>query len=141
MRERANAWATGDVEALRRSWPRALGIACIGAIMGAGVVQERGYGDMPERVKNAWLAEAERALRENPSTVAVLWLSEILAPTATSPRCATRGTRSKSRISNEGTKVSVPFVNQRLRSKKSRIVFQPWMPVSRKFSAPCLLPG
>jgi len=78
MRERANAWATGDVEALRRSWPRALGIACIGAIMGSGVVQERGYGDMPERVKNAWLAEAERALRENPSTVAVLWLSEIL---------------------------------------------------------------
>ncbi len=78
MRERANAWATGDVEALRRSWPRALGSACIGAIMGAGVVQERGYGDMPERVKGAWLAEAERALRENPSTVAVLWLSGIL---------------------------------------------------------------
>jgi hypothetical protein len=78
MRERAIAWATGDVEALRRSWPRALGSACIGAIMGAGVVQERGYGDMPERVKNAWLAEAERALRENRSTVAVLWLSGIL---------------------------------------------------------------
>ncbi len=78
MRERANAWATGDVEALRRSWPRALGSACIGAIMGAGIVQERGYGDMLERVKLAWLAEAERALRENPSTVAVLWLSEIL---------------------------------------------------------------
>lgn len=78
MRERANAWATGDVEALRRSWPRALGSACIGAIMGAGIVQERGYGDMLERVKGAWLAEAERALRENHSTVAVLWLSEIL---------------------------------------------------------------
>jgi hypothetical protein len=78
MRERANAWAIGDVEALRRSWPRALGSACIGAIMGAGIVQERGYGDMLERVKVAWLAEAERALRENPSTVAVLWLSEIL---------------------------------------------------------------
>lgn len=78
MRERANAWATGDVEALRRSWPRALGSACIGAIMGSGIVQERGYGDMLERVKSAWLAEAERALRENPSTVAVLWLSEIL---------------------------------------------------------------
>ena len=78
MRERANAWATGDVEALRRSWPRALGSACIGAIMGAGIVQERGYGDMLERVKGAWLAEAERALRENRSTVAVLWLSQVL---------------------------------------------------------------
>ena len=36
---------------------------------------------------------------------------------------------------------SVPVHAQRLRSKKSRIVFQPWMPVSRKLSAPCLLPG
>lgn len=78
MRERAQAWATGDVETLRRSWPRALGSACIGAIMGARVVQDRGYGDMLERVKVAWLAEAERALRENPSTVAVLWMSEVL---------------------------------------------------------------
>lgn len=78
MRERANAWATGDVEALRRSWPRALGSACIGAIMGADVVQQRGYGDMLERVKSAWLAEAERALRENRSTIAVLWLGALL---------------------------------------------------------------
>lgn len=78
MRERANAWAIGDVEALRRSWPRALGSACIGAIMGAGVVQERGYGDMLERVRDAWLAEAEQALRRNESTIAVLWLGEIL---------------------------------------------------------------
>jgi len=78
MRERANAWAVGDVEALRRSWPRALGSACIGAILGAGIVRERGYGDMLERVKGAWLAEAGRALRENESTVAVLWLSGIL---------------------------------------------------------------
>jgi hypothetical protein len=78
MRERANAWATGDVETLRRSWPRALGSACIGAIMGAKVVQERGYGDLPERVKGAWLAAAERALRDNESTIALLWLSAIL---------------------------------------------------------------
>jgi len=78
LRERANAWATGDVEALRRSWPRALGSACIGAILGADVVRERGYGDMLERVKDAWLAEAERALRENSSTVAVLWLGALL---------------------------------------------------------------
>jgi hypothetical protein len=78
MRERANAWAIGDVETLRRAWPRALGSACVGAIMGAQVVKERGYGDMLERVKNAWLREAERALRENESTVAVLWLGQIL---------------------------------------------------------------
>jgi hypothetical protein len=40
-------------------------------------------------------------------------------------------------------KVNVPLVTlgYKLRSKKSRMVFQPWMPVSRKVSAPCLLPG
>jgi hypothetical protein len=78
LRERAIAWANGDVESLRASWPRALGSACIGAIMGSGVVQERGYGDMIERVKAAWLADAERALQQNESTVAVLWLGAIL---------------------------------------------------------------
>jgi len=78
LRERALAWAQGDVELLRASWPRALGSACIGAVMGSQVIQERGYGDMIERVKAAWLAEAERALRENESTVAVLWLGAIL---------------------------------------------------------------
>jgi hypothetical protein len=78
MRVRANAWATGDVDALRSSWPRAQGSACLAAVMSSQVVRERGYDDIPERVKQAWIAEAERAVRENRSTVAVLWMSRIL---------------------------------------------------------------
>jgi uncharacterized protein YbaP (TraB family) len=80
MRERANAWATGDVEALRTSWPRAQGSACLSAVMSAQVVRERGLDDVPQRVEAAWLAAAERALRENRSTVAVLWMAQILDP-------------------------------------------------------------
>ena len=80
MRERANAWATGNVETLRTSWPRAQGSACLSAVMSAQVVRERGLDDVPQRVEAAWLAAAERALRENRSTVAVLWMGQILDP-------------------------------------------------------------
>jgi hypothetical protein len=78
MRVRANAWATGDVDALRSSWPRAQGTACLAAVMSSQLVRERGYDDIPNRVKVAWLAEAERALRENRSTVAAVWMTQIL---------------------------------------------------------------
>ena len=78
MRVRANAWATGDVDALRSSWPRAQGTACLAAVMSSQLVRERGYDDIPNRVKDAWLAEAERALRENRSTVAAVWMTQIL---------------------------------------------------------------
>jgi hypothetical protein len=78
MRVRANAWATGDVEALRASLTTSPSTSCIAALMKTQVVQQRGYADIPERVKDAWVAAAERALRENASTVAVLWMNEIL---------------------------------------------------------------
>jgi hypothetical protein len=48
--------------------------------MSAQVVRERGLDDVPQRVEAAWLAAAERALRENRSTVAVLWMAQILDP-------------------------------------------------------------
>jgi hypothetical protein len=78
MRTRANAWATGDVDLLRETWPRAQGSACLAAVMSWQVVRERGYDEVPERVKAAWLAEVARALHQNHSTVAVLWMSQIL---------------------------------------------------------------
>jgi flavin-binding protein dodecin len=43
-------------------------------------MQERGYGDLLERVQAAWLAAAEQALARNASTVAVLSIDEILKP-------------------------------------------------------------
>jgi len=80
MRARANAWSVGDVEALRRLAPVARASACIGAILESNFARERGYGDMPQRLKEAWVEAAELALERNASTLAVLPVEEILKP-------------------------------------------------------------
>ena len=80
MRDRANAWAVGDVARLRELAPVARASACIGVVLQSSFMQERGYGDLLERVQAAWLAAAEQALARNASTVAVLPIDEILKP-------------------------------------------------------------
>jgi uncharacterized protein YbaP (TraB family) len=78
MRARANAWAVGDIPALRAMTDLTQASACIDALMKAQVLRERGLTDLPERLQAAWLAEAERALASNASTVAVLPMRDIL---------------------------------------------------------------
>jgi hypothetical protein len=80
MRERANAWAVGDVARLKELAPVERASACIGAMLESSFMQERGYGDVLERVRNAWVAAAEQSLASNASTVAVLSVDEILKP-------------------------------------------------------------
>lgn len=80
MRLRANAWAVGDVEALRKLPSPDQRGACLNAIMNSQVVQERGFQDMPERVAGAWMQSAEAALANNKSTFAVLSMGELLQP-------------------------------------------------------------
>ena len=46
----------------------------------AQVLRERGLTELPARLMEAWLAEAERALASNVSTVAVLPMRDILSP-------------------------------------------------------------
>lgn len=78
MRERANAWSVGDVDKLRRLAPVERASACIGALLESSFMRERGYSDMPARLKAAWVASAEDALARNASTLAVLPVEEIL---------------------------------------------------------------
>jgi len=80
MRARANAWAIGDIAALRAMTNLNQAGACITAIMNAQVLRERGLTELPERLMAAWLAEAERALMSNASTVAVLPMRDVLRP-------------------------------------------------------------
>jgi len=80
MRERANAWAVGDVARLKKLAPIERASACIGVMLESSFMQERGYGDVLERVRNAWVAAAERSFASNASTVAVLSVDEILKP-------------------------------------------------------------
>jgi len=80
MRERANAWSVGDVARLRQLAPVERASACIAVVLESSFMQERGYGDVLERVEAAWVAAAEQSLARNASTVAVLSIDQILKP-------------------------------------------------------------
>jgi len=91
MRERANAWATGDIELLRSLPFTDQNQICADAILNAGVMRERGLDDMRERLAEVWLAAAQTALEKNKSTFAVLPMRELLAPQGYLARLRERG--------------------------------------------------
>ncbi|HVH33258.1 MAG TPA: TraB/GumN family protein [Tahibacter sp.] len=77
MQLRANAWAVGDVEALRALPYVDQNQACRDAMLRNSVVQERGMGDLRERLAATWLAAAEKTLSENAVSLAVLPISQL----------------------------------------------------------------
>lgn len=91
MRERANAWAVGDVQRLQRLAPVERASACINVLLDSSLMRERGFADVPERVRAAWMTTAERALVRNASTVAVLSVDELLRPDGYLARLRQRG--------------------------------------------------
>lgn len=78
MRERANAWATADLQTLR-SLPYADQFtACKDAVVRSDLARERGVSDIEQRIKGAWLTSADRVLSNNRVTLALLPISELL---------------------------------------------------------------
>jgi hypothetical protein len=80
MRERAEAWAVGDVEGLRALPLSDQNEACREAFLQAAVSKEQGFDNLPERVRDAWLETAQKALAEHRSSVAVLPISVLIDP-------------------------------------------------------------
>lgn len=78
MKDRANAWATGDVELLQELTYTDQGRACIDAVLEAGAFAGEGFADLPERVKKEWLTAAEAALAKNARTFSVLPMHELV---------------------------------------------------------------
>lgn len=76
---RANAWATGDLAALRKLPESDRFGACVDAITGAGFAHKLGFDDAPERLKAGWLAAARTALTNNAQTFAMLPMDQLLA--------------------------------------------------------------
>ncbi len=78
----ANAWSVGDIEALRQLVPAfsfsrdGLRADACAAAMRGGEQQARDYKDARTQ---AWLAEADRVLRDNRSTLAVVLMTELFA--------------------------------------------------------------
>lgn len=76
---RAHAWATADLEALERLPPLPNpGLTCVMAIMSSQVAKELLPADIPEQVQARWIAEAERALRANETTFAIVPLAKLM---------------------------------------------------------------
>lgn len=78
MTTRANAWASGDIESLRRTSGSHSRDACVAALSEAGFARQLGINDVPARVAQGWLAAARRALANNAQTFASLPLEQVL---------------------------------------------------------------
>jgi uncharacterized protein YbaP (TraB family) len=76
----ANAWATGDLQALRRQVDGADDIPCLDAVTGAGFARRLGLQDIQDKVRQAWLAQARRALAAHRTTFALLPIADALRP-------------------------------------------------------------
>lgn len=91
MRARANAWSVGDIPALRRMTHVDQAGACIDAVLSSQIAQERGLQRVPEQLADAWLSEAESALKANASTFALLPMDDLLKSDGYLSRLRARG--------------------------------------------------
>lgn len=82
MRVRANAWAIGDIEMIRKLDYNDHEGTCRAALEGSAAFQSR--PDLREartKTREIWLQNAQQALENNTTTFAMLPLKEILSPT------------------------------------------------------------
>jgi hypothetical protein len=90
MRQRANAWAVGDIATLRRlSYPDRRD-ACVAALASNPNLHEH-LKEAMVQIDYVWLSAAEEALAENASTLAVLPMIELLKPEGRLAMLAARG--------------------------------------------------
>jgi hypothetical protein len=86
MKERANAWAIGDVAALKRfDYPDSQG-NCLDAL-----VTVETFADLRDELYGKWLAEAEQALATYDTSFSVLPMRELVADDGLLAQLAARG--------------------------------------------------
>ncbi|HJT97704.1 MAG TPA: TraB/GumN family protein [Rhodanobacteraceae bacterium] len=91
MTARANAWATGDIETLRKMPYTDLRETCLAAVADTQLAHELGFSNIDERVQDAWLDTAAAALDKNAVTFARLPMSELLRPDGYLAKLQARG--------------------------------------------------
>ena len=91
MTARANAWATGDLDALRQLPDSHRRDACVTAITSAGFAHQLGLNDVPTQLETLWLGEARKALAQDDVSFAMLPMSELLSPTGYLAKLAAQG--------------------------------------------------
>ena len=79
MRIRANAWATGDIETIRKLPATDQRAACEAAIRDASFMKTLGAQNLPAQVENMWLLAAEAALKNDAVALAILPIGRLVA--------------------------------------------------------------
>ena len=80
MRVHANAWARGDVNALKQLPYFNQEDDCDNALLTSSLMQEENLQNIPQRALSVWINEAEKLLAENASTFAVLPIGQLHHP-------------------------------------------------------------
>lgn len=92
MRVRANAWAKGDIDAIRKLDFVDQEESCRDAVFNSAAVRkDPAFHSIRPRLKALWLSAAESALARNASTFALLPLKEILDPNGVVAALAAKG--------------------------------------------------
>jgi len=78
---RANAWATGDLRKLRAMAGTEARDSCLSAVSGASFAQKLGMVDLQQRIDDAWMSAAKKAIGENKQTFALLPMEQVLSGT------------------------------------------------------------
>ncbi|MBB6189757.1 TraB/GumN family protein [Rhodanobacter sp. MP7CTX1] len=91
MKARANAWAVGDLQALRQLPDSERRDTCVAAVTGAAFAHKLGIDDVPARLEATWLDAARAALTSNTQTFAMLPMSELLSPAGYAAKLKAQG--------------------------------------------------
>ncbi|WP_342118994.1 TraB/GumN family protein [Pseudoduganella sp. OTU4001] len=92
MRVRANAWAIGDIETIRKLDYADQEITCRAAVEGSAAFKSRPeLAEARAKSHELWMVNAEKALENNASTFAVLRMQDILSPSGLIARLQAKG--------------------------------------------------
>ena len=80
MRARANAWASGDLDALSQLPLSDQLQVCLAAVNQSGMADELGLTDVEAHIESTWVAAAEKALAANRVTFSQLPMERLLGP-------------------------------------------------------------
>ncbi|WP_158882569.1 TraB/GumN family protein [Rhodanobacter sp. L36] len=93
MRERANAWSTGDLDHLRALPMSNEMDVCVSAITESGIAQKLGVADLRKKLAATWVSAASQALDANRFTFASLPIANLLGPNSYLSTMRSRGYR------------------------------------------------
>jgi len=97
LKARANAWAMGDVVALKTMSLAERASACTNALLGSSIMKDSGLTDLEDRIAAEWQAKAIEVLTKHRSSFGVLGLRQVIDPS-----------RYLSALASEGFTVEAP---------------------------------